>query len=287
MTVIINTLPYNLTNGTLADASQVMANYNQIVNNVNSATTGAAGVNIANTFLQLNSFQVGLQAGGTSQFGLDNGGNLTTSSKITINSNVLTLAGSLYTNVFNADGSATLGGPWAFGVGCTFINPVAAQNPVTLTYANSTYAPIASPIFTGTVVIPTLQAASLQVSSGATFTGSISGAMAGLETVMLVTPVELVSSYTHNAWTSVSINSFAPNAKIAILKVYMSVTALSNFYLRQTGSGLTFSIGLEALQTTTAAVGLAMTALNNSQSFDYYDFATADSGSLWLVGYIQ
>ena len=279
MTVIINTLPYNLTNGTLADASQVMANYNQIVNNVNSATTGAAGVNIANTFLQLNSFQVGLQAGGTSQFGLDNAGNLVTTSNVTIGSSL---------TKFDTSGNLTLNGTGTFNVSCQFngavnvLAPTTGQNPVTLTYANATYSPIASPTFTGTVIIPTLQ-----VSSGATFTGTVSGAMAGLETVMLVTPVELVSSYTRNAWTSVSINSYAPNAKIAILKVYMSVTTLSSFYLRQTGSGLTFSIGLEALQTTTAAVGLAMTALNNSQSFDYYDFATADSGSLWLVGYIQ
>lgn len=34
--VIINSLPYNLTNGSLADATQVMANYNQIVTNVNT-----------------------------------------------------------------------------------------------------------------------------------------------------------------------------------------------------------------------------------------------------------
>jgi hypothetical protein len=34
--VIINSLPYNLTNGSLADATQVMANYNQIVNNTNT-----------------------------------------------------------------------------------------------------------------------------------------------------------------------------------------------------------------------------------------------------------
>ena len=36
---IVNSLPYNLTNGSLADATQVMANFNQIVNNTN--TNGA------------------------------------------------------------------------------------------------------------------------------------------------------------------------------------------------------------------------------------------------------
>lgn len=33
---IISALPYNLTNGTTADATQVMANFNQIVSNTNS-----------------------------------------------------------------------------------------------------------------------------------------------------------------------------------------------------------------------------------------------------------
>ena len=106
---IINVLPYNLTNGTLADASQVMADFNQIVNNVNSATTGAAGVNIANTFLQLNSFQVGLQAGGTSQFGLDNAGNLVTTSNVTIGSSL---------TKFDTIGNLTLNGSGTFNVSC-------------------------------------------------------------------------------------------------------------------------------------------------------------------------
>jgi len=41
---IIGSLPYNLTNGTTADATQVMADFNAIVNGVNSATTGAAPI---------------------------------------------------------------------------------------------------------------------------------------------------------------------------------------------------------------------------------------------------
>lgn len=49
---IINALPYNLTNGTTADASQVMADFNEIVNDVNTnvptaiatAVSGAAAI---------------------------------------------------------------------------------------------------------------------------------------------------------------------------------------------------------------------------------------------------
>ena len=41
---IIGNLPNNLTNGTTADATQVMANFNTIVNAVNNSSTGAASI---------------------------------------------------------------------------------------------------------------------------------------------------------------------------------------------------------------------------------------------------
>ena len=41
---IIGSLPYTLANGTTADATQVMADFNTIVNGVNSPTTGAASI---------------------------------------------------------------------------------------------------------------------------------------------------------------------------------------------------------------------------------------------------
>ena len=39
---IITALPVTLTNGTLADATQVMADFNQIVSNVNANAAGRA-----------------------------------------------------------------------------------------------------------------------------------------------------------------------------------------------------------------------------------------------------
>lgn len=47
MSTIISSLPYNLTNGTTADATQVMADFNSIVSQVN---TNGAATNQANTF---------------------------------------------------------------------------------------------------------------------------------------------------------------------------------------------------------------------------------------------
>jgi hypothetical protein len=41
---IIGSLPYSLANGTTADATQVMADFNAIVNGVNNASTGAAPI---------------------------------------------------------------------------------------------------------------------------------------------------------------------------------------------------------------------------------------------------
>lgn len=41
---IIGSLPYNLLNGTTADATQVMADLNTIINGVNNTTTGAASI---------------------------------------------------------------------------------------------------------------------------------------------------------------------------------------------------------------------------------------------------
>jgi protein-disulfide isomerase-like protein with CxxC motif len=52
---IIGTLPNTLTNGTTADATQVMADLNQIVNDVNAnaaPVTNTALLNAANTFTQ-------------------------------------------------------------------------------------------------------------------------------------------------------------------------------------------------------------------------------------------
>lgn len=43
---IINALPYTLTNGTTADATQVMANFNQIVNNVNANAQAGGSIGL-------------------------------------------------------------------------------------------------------------------------------------------------------------------------------------------------------------------------------------------------
>ena len=56
---IISALPYTLTNGTVADATQVMANFNQILNNVNAnAQMGGATVNLGQTTANVNYVQV-------------------------------------------------------------------------------------------------------------------------------------------------------------------------------------------------------------------------------------
>ena len=298
---IINILPYTLTNGTLADASQVMADFNQIVNNVNSATIGAAGVNLANTFLQLNSFQVGLQAGGTSQFGLDASGNLTTASKITLNSNILTLAGSLYTNTFNADGSATLGGPWAFNAACTFINPTLAQNPVTLTYANTTYAPIAGLSTNNFAANNLTVAGTLGVTGVATFAAvptcstATAGQASAAGTVIFDAPPTIVVGNSNGSFTTKSIGSY-PNAKIAILRIVAGGPAaqfgVGSVWVRRTGSGVATGDNILAwyceqyanalgnyLQSVTAEVGL-----NASQQFDYQTL-NMNFTEIYLLGY--
>ena len=66
--VIISSLPNTLTNGTTADASQVMANFNQIVSQVNANAVAAGTVALlaaANTFTQV---QSGVAATGAANF---------------------------------------------------------------------------------------------------------------------------------------------------------------------------------------------------------------------------
>ena len=61
---IISTLPYSLTNGSTADATQVMADFNQIVNNVN-ANAAANGANSDITSLSGLSTPLSVTQGGT------------------------------------------------------------------------------------------------------------------------------------------------------------------------------------------------------------------------------
>lgn len=61
---IISTLPYTLTNGTTADATQVMSDFNQIVNNVN-ANAAANGANADITSLSALSTPLSIGQGGT------------------------------------------------------------------------------------------------------------------------------------------------------------------------------------------------------------------------------
>lgn len=275
---IINILPYTLTNGTLADASQVMANFNQIVNNVNSLTTGGAGVNLANTFLQLNSFQVGLQAGGSSQFGLDASGNLTTSSTVTINANILTLAGSLYTNTFNADGTATINGTWAFAALCTFINPTAAQNPVTLTYAQTNFAAINGSAGKNFATDNLTVAGTLGVTGQATFTdwpicsNSTAGQVSAAGTVILDTPVLLGSITASGSFYSFTLAPATyPSAKIAIVKITgylgVSVNTTAFVYLRRNGTSLV-----------AGAASQVMAGMSNNASFEEPVTTTTEIG---------
>jgi microcystin-dependent protein len=64
---IVNTLPFQLQNGTLADASQVMANFNQIVNNTN-ANAAHNGINSDITALTGLTTRIPASGGGTNQF---------------------------------------------------------------------------------------------------------------------------------------------------------------------------------------------------------------------------
>lgn len=61
---IISSLPYSLTNGTTADATQVMANFNQIYNNVN-ANASSSGVNSSITQLTGLTTPLSVAQGGT------------------------------------------------------------------------------------------------------------------------------------------------------------------------------------------------------------------------------
>lgn len=61
---IISALPYNLTNGTTADATQVMANFNQIVSNTNS-NAAHSGANSDITSLSALSTPLSVGQGGT------------------------------------------------------------------------------------------------------------------------------------------------------------------------------------------------------------------------------
>ena len=64
---IISSLPYTLTNGQTADATQVMANFNQIVNNVN-ANAAASGANADITSLSALTTPLTPGQGGTPLF---------------------------------------------------------------------------------------------------------------------------------------------------------------------------------------------------------------------------
>jgi len=64
---VVNTLPFQLQNGTTADASQVMANFNQIVNNTN-ANAATNGVNSDITSLVGLTTPLSPGQGGTNQF---------------------------------------------------------------------------------------------------------------------------------------------------------------------------------------------------------------------------
>lgn len=64
---VVNTLPFQLQNGTTADASQVMANFNQIVNNTN-ANAATNGVNSDITALVGLTTPIAPSGGGTNQF---------------------------------------------------------------------------------------------------------------------------------------------------------------------------------------------------------------------------
>jgi microcystin-dependent protein len=64
---IVNTLPFQLQNGTTADASQVMADFNQIVNNTN-ANAAKNGVNSDITALTGLTTPLSPTGGGTNQF---------------------------------------------------------------------------------------------------------------------------------------------------------------------------------------------------------------------------
>jgi len=61
---IVGSLPYNFTNGSTADATQVMANYNYIVSQVN-ANAAASGVNTTITALPNLNTPIPLAAGGS------------------------------------------------------------------------------------------------------------------------------------------------------------------------------------------------------------------------------
>lgn len=64
---IVNSLPYNLTNGTTADATQVMSNFNQIVNSAN-ANAAKNGVNSDITALTALVTPLSASAGGSTSF---------------------------------------------------------------------------------------------------------------------------------------------------------------------------------------------------------------------------
>src|SRR6516164_6675368 len=64
---IIGTLPYTLTNGQVADANQVMANFNTIVNSTN-ANAATAGVNNNITALTGLTTPLNYTVGGTSLY---------------------------------------------------------------------------------------------------------------------------------------------------------------------------------------------------------------------------
>lgn len=114
---IIGTLPYTLTNGQTADASQVMADLNAIVNSVNDVSTGAAPIpsvqanawNFAADTGTVNALIISPTAPPTSYSNapiwLTQAANTTTSSTPT-----LTIGGLAALTIVNRDGSAHIPG---------------------------------------------------------------------------------------------------------------------------------------------------------------------------------
>jgi hypothetical protein len=298
---IINILPYNLTNGTLADASQVMADFNQIVNNVNDTGVGAAGVNLANVFQQYQTFSVGFKAGGTGQFAVDSSGNLVTSANITQNAAVLTLAGTSFTNTFNADGTATIGGTWTFSSLCTFIDPTNAQNPVTVHYAAATYAAINGNSGKNFAANNLTVAGTLAVTGVPTFTGipvcanSTSGQSSGAGTIILDVGVSLASATSNGVFTTLTVNTGTyPGAKIAIIVVDAQANAAysTNGFVTIRKHGTAGAYTAVDMQTqdgtgTYGARGAAtcMIGLDSSGRFDY-ETTQCQGCHITLLGYI-
>lgn len=130
---IINSLPYNLTNGSLADATQVMGNFNQIVSNANLNAAHSGANSDITSISGLTTPLVNSQGGTVIYTGITTGGTANAQTLAVVTPSNFTLTAG---NIVTAIAGATNTGAMTFSVNsttATAVRKVGTSGPIALT----------------------------------------------------------------------------------------------------------------------------------------------------------